>query len=59
MFEREVGGSASPKHVRRTLFGSMNAYPQKKILTFNKHQNDFSFYVSYAELDHLSDLEMR
>jgi hypoxia up-regulated 1 len=59
VFEREVEGSAPPKHIKRTLFGSMNPYPQKKILTFNKHQNDFSFYVSYAELDHLSHLEMQ
>jgi len=54
-----VEGSVSPKHVKRTLFGSMNPYPQKKILTFNKHQNDFSFHVGYAELDHLSDLEIK
>lgn len=59
VFERDVEGSASPKHVKRTLFGSMNPYPQKKILTFNKHQNDFSFHVGYAELDHLSDLEIK
>lgn len=59
VFERDVEGSVSPKHVKRTLFGSMNPYPQKKILTFNKHQNDFSFHVGYAELDHLSDLEIK
>jgi hypoxia up-regulated 1 len=59
VFEREVEGSASPKHIRRTLFGSMNPYPQKKILTFNKHQSDFSFHVGYAELDHLPQLEMQ
>ncbi|PNF19992.1 Hypoxia up-regulated protein 1 [Cryptotermes secundus] len=59
VFERDVEGSASPKHVKRTLFGPMNPFPQKKILTFNKHQHDFSFYVSYAELDHLSHLEMQ
>lgn len=52
-FEREIDnddGSKTLKIVRRTLFSSMNPYPQKKILTFNKHVNDFNFYVSYGEL---------
>lgn len=59
IFERNVEGSGTLKQVKRTLFGPMNPYPQKKILTFNKHQNDFSFYVSYAELDHLSPIEIQ
>jgi hypothetical protein len=58
IFERDVEGSPIPKQVKRTLFGQMNPYPQKKILTFNKHQNDFSFYVSYAELDNLPPNEI-
>lgn len=29
----------------------MNQYPQKKILTFNKHQNDFEFQVQYGDLE--------
>ncbi|CAG9820162.1 unnamed protein product [Phaedon cochleariae] len=41
------------KQVKRTLFGLMNPYPQKKIITFNKHSSDFSFNVNYAELDYL------
>ncbi|KAK0086459.1 hypothetical protein PV325_003173 [Microctonus aethiopoides] len=41
------------KQVRRTLFGKTNAYPQKKIITFNKRKNDFSFAVNYADLDYL------
>lgn len=53
-FERELeteeGAPKAVKVVRRTLFSHMNPYPQKKILTFNKHVNDFSFYVSYGEL---------
>lgn len=44
--------------VRRTLFNKMNAYPQKKIITFNKHTEDFEFHVNYAELDHLPVNEM-
>lgn len=37
----------------------MNPYPQKKVITFNKHVSDFSFFVNYAELDHLSVEEVR
>ncbi|XP_055539063.1 hypoxia up-regulated protein 1 [Wyeomyia smithii] len=48
VFARE-GDSA--KMVRRTLFGAMNAYPQKKVITFNKHTDDFDFSVDYADLD--------
>lgn len=51
-FERE-GESGNVKQVRRSLFGPMNPYPQKKVITFNKHTEDFSFNVNYAELDHL------
>uniref|UniRef100_A0A182K425 Hypoxia up-regulated protein 1 n=1 Tax=Anopheles christyi TaxID=43041 RepID=A0A182K425_9DIPT len=50
VFDRE-GESGSTRQVRRTLFGSMNSYPQKKVITFNKHTDDFEFTVQYAELD--------
>ena len=45
--------------VKRTLFPAMNPYPQKKVLTFNKHHEDFSFYVNYGNLSAagLSDSE--
>merc|ERR1711973_438679 len=46
------------KKVRRTLFSRMNPYPQKKIMTFNKHVKDFSFNVNYADLDHLGETEI-
>lgn len=35
------------------LFSKMNPFPQKKVLTFNKNSQDFSFSVNYAELEHL------
>ncbi|XP_066138858.1 hypoxia up-regulated protein 1 [Euwallacea fornicatus] len=41
------------KTVKRTLFGLMNPYPQKKIITFNKHIDDFNFVTNYADLDYL------
>lgn len=50
VFARE-GDRANVKLVRRTLFGAMNAYPQKKVITFNKHTDDFDFSVDYADLE--------
>ncbi|KAJ8934580.1 hypothetical protein NQ314_013270 [Rhamnusium bicolor] len=55
-FQRETEDGI--KQVKRTLFGLMNPYPQKKIITFNKHTDDFSFNVNYAELDYLPDSEI-
>ncbi|XP_059619437.1 hypoxia up-regulated protein 1 [Phlebotomus argentipes] len=57
VFERE-GDSGSMKQVKRTLFGPMNPYPQKKVITFNKHTSDFTFDVNYSELDHLDKGEI-
>ncbi|XP_035741510.1 hypoxia up-regulated protein 1-like isoform X3 [Vespa mandarinia] len=56
VFDRNADGRI--KQVRRTLFNKMNAYPQKKIITFNKHTEDFEFHVNYAELDYLPVNEM-
>lgn len=50
VFERESGNK---KPVTRTLFGAMNMYPQKKVITFNKHKQNFDFVINYAELDYL------
>lgn len=47
------------KQVKRILFGHMNPYPQRKIITFNKHQQDFDFTVGYAELNHLDEQEIK
>merc|ERR1711923_176146 len=46
------------KKVRRTLFSRMNPYPQKKIMTFNKHVKDFTFNVNYADLEYLGKAEI-
>merc|ERR1719297_696184 len=46
------------KRIRRTLFSRMNPYPQKKIMTFNKHVKDFTFNVNYADLDYLGEKEV-
>merc|ERR1711981_449768 len=57
-FARALEGEEGVKKVRRTLFGRMNPYPQKKIMTFNKHQADFTFYVNYADMDYLGKAEV-
>lgn len=57
-FERE-GSSGSTKLVKRNLFTAMNSYPQKKVITFNKNMEDFKFNVTYAELDHLPEHEVK
>lgn len=57
IFEREV--ESHVKQVKRTLFGLMNPYPQKKIITFNKHTDDFTFNVNYADLDYLKANEIK
>lgn len=54
----EASGEHAVKKVRRTLFSRMNPYPQKKIMTFNKHVKDFTFNVNYADLDYLGETEV-
>ena len=57
---KEDGETEAPtKVVKRVLFGRMNPYPQKKVMTFNKHTKDFSFDVSYGELEFLSEEELK
>lgn len=62
-FERELDatedGKKVVKIVRRTLFPSMNPYPQKKVLTFNKHTEDFTFYINYGNLSSLPESEVK
>ncbi|XP_011647675.1 hypoxia up-regulated protein 1 isoform X2 [Pogonomyrmex barbatus] len=55
-FERAIDDKV--RQVKKTLFGRMNPFPQKKIITFNKHTNDFDFHVNYAELDYLPASEV-
>ncbi|XP_067637972.1 hypoxia up-regulated protein 1 [Eurosta solidaginis] len=57
-FERDPGDGTAVRQVKRVLFGHMNSYPQKKVITFNKHREDFDFYVNYGDLNHLSAEEI-
>ena len=52
-------GTESVKHVKRMLYHRMNVVPQKKVMTFNRHLDDFQFHASYTELDFLNEEEKR
>lgn len=59
-FQRDVeseDGTSKTKLVKRILFSKNNPFPQKKIMTFNRHTKDFSFNISYADIDFLPQLE--
>ena len=60
-FERPIetdDGKTDVKQVRRSLFSRMNPFPQKKIMTFNKHTTDFDFNVNLNDLEHLGEEEL-
>lgn len=57
-FERHVEPEEENKEqttVRRVLFDKTNQYPQKKVMTFNKHTSDFSFRINYGDLSFLRE----
>lgn len=56
--ETSESSEASFKKIRRTLFSRINPFPQKKIMTFNKHVKDFTFNVNYADLSYLGETEV-
>ncbi|KAK7462527.1 hypothetical protein BaRGS_00038437, partial [Batillaria attramentaria] len=61
-FEKQKSGddgATAARVIKRTLFGRMNPFPQKKVMTFNKHFTDFSFAVRYGDLDFLPEEERK
>ncbi len=57
-FERFVGEGETrdPKNVvKRVLFDRANSFPQKKVMTFAKHNYDFDFDVAYGETGFLDE----
>ncbi|XP_067935548.1 hypoxia up-regulated protein 1-like [Watersipora subatra] len=59
-FERAVmdeDGTDTTRSVKRTLFSRFNPYPQKKVMTFNKHTDDFNFDVNYGDISFLSSFD--
>ncbi|KAM6970165.1 hypoxia up-regulated protein 1 [Aplochiton taeniatus] len=50
----EEDGTTSLKHNKRILFQRMAPYPQRKVITFNRYSDDFTFYINYGDLSFLS-----
>lgn len=46
----QADGSSVERVVKRSLFAVGNLYPQKKVITFNKHMADFDFRVNYGDM---------
>jgi hypoxia up-regulated 1 len=55
-FER-LHDKSDDKLIDRTLFDRNILYPYKRLMTFNKHIDDFSFDVHYGDLTHLSSTD--
>ncbi|CAF4848104.1 unnamed protein product [Rotaria sp. Silwood1] len=51
--------NSEQKLIDRTLFQRNNLYPNRKVMTFNRHIDDFSFDVHYGDLTYLSDTDKR
>lgn len=49
--------SGKTKKVQRVLFAKGNSYPVRKVITFNKNTQDFSFNVNYGDLSFLDATE--
>ncbi|PAA74658.1 hypothetical protein BOX15_Mlig034201g1, partial [Macrostomum lignano] len=47
------------KEIKRLLFNLGNHYPQRKVMTFNKHTQDFDFSVGYTSLNHLNEFQQK
>ena len=61
-FERHFeddDGNPAKKTVNKALFAKMNPFPQKKIMTFNKFQDDFEFHANINNLEYLDEKEAR
>ncbi len=61
-FERHTeltNENSEQKLIDRTLFNRNNLYPNRKVMTFNRHTDDFSFNVHYGDLTYLSNTDKR
>lgn len=52
--ETEEEGIKTLKRNKRILFQRMAPYPQRKVITFNRYTDDFTFDVNYGDLSFLS-----
>ena len=51
--------NSEQKLIDRTLFNRNNLYPNRKLMTFNRHIDDFSFDIHYGNLTYLSTTDKR
>lgn len=56
--ESEEDGVKTLKHNKRILFQRMAPYPQRKVITFNRYNDDFSFDINYGDLSFLRPEEI-
>lgn len=57
--ETEEEGVKTVKHNKRILFQRMAPYPQRKVITFNRYNDDFAFDINYGDLSFLSQDDLR
>lgn len=57
--ETEEEGMKMVKHNKRILFDRMAPYPQRKVITFNRYNTDFTFDINYGDLSFLSKEDIR
>ncbi|XP_077449375.1 hypoxia up-regulated protein 1 isoform X1 [Stigmatopora argus] len=55
-FEEEAAKTL--KHSKRILFQRMAPYPQRKVITFNRYNDDFDFNINYGDLTFLSQEDL-
>uniref|UniRef100_A0A665U3D0 Hypoxia up-regulated protein 1 n=1 Tax=Echeneis naucrates TaxID=173247 RepID=A0A665U3D0_ECHNA len=56
--ETEEEGVKTVKYNKRILFQRMAPYPQRKVITFNRYNNDFAFDINYGDLSFLSQSDL-
>nr|XP_020476269.1 hypoxia up-regulated protein 1 [Monopterus albus] len=56
--EMEEDGIKTLKQNKRILFQRMAPYPQRKVITFNRYNDDFAFDINYGDLSFLSQDEL-
>ena len=58
VFKRQ-SDNTDEKLVDKTLFHRNNLFPNRKVITFNRYVDDFTFDVHYGNLSYLSALDNR
>ncbi|XP_044147401.1 hypoxia up-regulated protein 1 isoform X1 [Bufo gargarizans] len=60
-FTREVEEEnvKSLKHNKRILFQRLAPYPQRKVITFNRYNDDFEFNINYGDLSFLDAEDLK